>query len=116
MTENTPAARILLGGTVVHLLELDGVVGAVRDRLTAPAPPARPLAIASANVDHIHHFGSAGQGGVDFEAVDPGRPDWLVLLDGVPLVRRAAALTGRTWPLLAGSDLLPLLLGVAEST
>ena len=31
---------------------------------------------------------------------------WLTLLDGVPLVRTANALTGRHWPKLSGSDLI----------
>lgn len=39
---------------------------------------------------------------------------WLNLLDGVPLVRHAAHLTGRAWPRLAGSDLIDPILDAAE--
>ena len=36
----------------------------------------------------------------------PGGLRWLTLLDGVPLVRKAEALSGRDWPKLSGSDLI----------
>jgi exopolysaccharide biosynthesis WecB/TagA/CpsF family protein len=74
-------------------------------------PP--PLAIASANLDHIHHFGSRGAHRHDLDAAG-SVPAWLVLIDGTPLVRRARTLTGAPWPLLAGSDLLPPLLETAQ--
>lgn len=65
----------------------------------------RPLAVASANLDHLHHFGrrgaSRGSAMVDTDALE-----WLTLLDGAPLVLRAHILTRRAWPRLPGSELL----------
>lgn len=113
--------RVVLGGTPVDLWQVDDVMATVERRLLAPAvppAPAVPLAVASANLDHIHHFGAGtmgadGAGPKSFDAAG-NCPQWLVLLDGMPLVRRAKAMTGVDWPQLAGSDLLPGLLAVAE--
>lgn len=113
--------RIILGGTPVDLMVADELLAVVRERLAAGASggagagDVAPLAIGSANLDHIHHFGPGGASRDDLDAAGAS-PAWLVLLDGAPLVRRAAALTGTRWPLLAGSDMLPGLLAVAEET
>ncbi len=111
-------SSVILGGVHVDLYEQDELLALLVDRLTGPPPAALPttlpLAIASANLDHIHHFGSGGAHH-DVIAHDVSDLEWLVLLDGVPLVRRAAALTGREWPQLAGSDLLPHILAAAEN-
>ncbi|MBT2567577.1 WecB/TagA/CpsF family glycosyltransferase [Arthrobacter sp. ISL-85] len=45
----------------------------------------------------------------------PSAVEWLPLLDGSPLVSRAGKLTGRTWPRLAGSDLIGPVLDAAEA-
>ncbi|GIH12939.1 WecB/TagA/CpsF family glycosyltransferase [Rugosimonospora africana] len=111
------ASRIVLGGALVDLMRRDDVVSAVNDRLGGGErvrPPGVPLAIGSANLDHVHHFGRRGRSAADIDVAGP-TPEWLILLDGVPMVRRAASLTGRSWPLLAGSDLLPLLLNTAQA-
>lgn len=106
--------RVLLGGAAVDLVPdpvwlLDEVAG----RLQAPAR--RRLNLASANIDHLHHFGSGGEQARDlFDGDD--QHEWLVLLDGVPLIWRAEHLTGHPWPQLAGSTLLPDLLALAERT
>ena len=102
--------RVTLGGAEVDLVHHDEVLSAVLDRLRDGG--ARPLHVASANLDHLYHFGlDSGREG----AFDPGRggADWLVLLDGMPLVWAARRLTGAEWELLAGSDLLPDLLRTA---
>jgi exopolysaccharide biosynthesis WecB/TagA/CpsF family protein len=109
------ASRIVLGGAFVDLRHRDEVVAAVTDRLGGRPPgPRAPLAIGSANLDHVHHFGRRGASAADID-VSGNSPEWLILLDGAPMVRRASSLTGRSWPLLAGSDLLPLLLGAAQA-
>ncbi len=111
------ASRIVLGGALVDLLRRDDVVSAVGDRLGAggaAGPPGVPLAIGSANLDHVHHFGRRGRSAADIDVAGQ-TPEWLILLDGAPMVRRAASLTGQSWPLLAGSDLLPVLLDTAQS-
>jgi N-acetylglucosaminyldiphosphoundecaprenol N-acetyl-beta-D-mannosaminyltransferase len=100
----SPATRVTLGGTAVDLLDREAFLGTVRERLAQGGPA---LAVASANLDHLNHFrGPLGGAGLD----------WLVTLDGRPLVWRATRLTGRPWPQLAGSALLPALLDAAEQT
>jgi exopolysaccharide biosynthesis WecB/TagA/CpsF family protein len=115
MTGST--GRVVLGGAVVDLYQRDQFLATLADRLSGP-PPVRPLAVASANLDHIHHFGARGahRDAIDVDSGDANSTDvdWLVLLDGVPLVRQAALLTGQDWPLLAGSDMLPAILAAAE--
>jgi exopolysaccharide biosynthesis WecB/TagA/CpsF family protein len=106
-----PVPRITLGGVAVDLAERDDVLGAVRRRLTEPS--AAPLLLASANLQHVGVFRPDGPLGSVF-----GRSahEWLVLLDGAPLARRAARLTRRRWPRLTGADLLPDLLATAAET
>lgn len=104
--------RIRLAGTPVDLCLEAEAVSRVRGRLAAGS--GRPLVVASANLDHVHHFGRGGRHpGLIGE---PGSgADWLVLLDGMPLVWRARQLDrGSVWQRLAGSDLLGELLSVAE--
>lgn len=113
-TEPTGTAqRVTLCGAAVDLTDLATVVGTI----TAPRGPATgpPLAVVSVNLDHVHHFGTGGRWhGVIEQAEARGDLAWLSLLDGAPLVARAEAVTRRTWPRLAGSDLAdPVLDGAA---
>ena len=97
---------IRLGGQRVDLLQHEQAIGAVEAALDGRR---RPLWLASANLDHVYRF----EGEADlFESSDDGQ--WLVLLDGMPLVWATNRRTGRRWDQLAGSDLLPELLGLAE--
>ena len=102
--------QVVLGGADVDLMGFDYLMDTLTGQLAHHGGV--PLAVASANLDHIHHFGVGAQ----HAAIMKSRSvNWLVLLDGSPLVRRAQALTDRTWPLLAGSDLLePILDRCAE--
>ncbi|MEO7061276.1 MAG: WecB/TagA/CpsF family glycosyltransferase [Lapillicoccus sp.] len=85
---------------------LEIIVGAAVRR----AGPA--LAVASANLDHIHHFGSKGASrGTAME--DTSQLRWMTLLDGAPLMARAVRVTNTSWPRLAGSDLLGPILELA---
>lgn len=111
----TPATRlaVFLDGVHIDLLEFSEAVELIIAS-AAPGSPG-PLAVASANLDHLHHFGSAGRwAGCLTDSPPWSRPagglQWLNLLDGAPLVAQAQRLTGRKWPRLAGSDLVgPLL-------
>ena len=68
----------------------------------------------SANLDHIHHFGTGGRWhGVLEQSEASGRVRWLTLLDGAPVVAHAHRMAGRQWPRLAGSDLIGPLLDAA---
>lgn len=112
------ATRISLGGSPVDLREFDEAVDYISERVAERNRP--PLAVASINLDHIHHFGSGSRWSETLEAspaVDPaGRRqiEWLNLVDGAPLASQARRLTGRAWPRLAGSDLIGPLVARAE--
>jgi exopolysaccharide biosynthesis WecB/TagA/CpsF family protein len=97
---------MVVGGIVVDLVSRDCALSLIRDSLSALSP----LAVVWANLDHLHHFADdeswiyrspavAGDG-------QAAGLRWLTLLDGMPLVRTANALSGRQWPKLSGSDLI----------
>lgn len=103
--------KVVLGGTEVDLSSFEDAVE--RIIAAAGAPGERPLAVASANLDHVFHFGTSGRWNGLLDHSDT--LDWLTLLDGAPLRTKATALTGRDWPRLAGSDLIDPLLDEAQA-
>ena len=108
--------RLFLGGSPVDLREFDETIAFVADRARSTQHP--PLAVASINLDHIHHFGTGSRlagtlAGSEPES-DTNAVEWLNLIDGAPLASQAERLTGRAWPRLAGSDLIGPLLARAE--
>ncbi|MET9018387.1 WecB/TagA/CpsF family glycosyltransferase [Actinopolymorpha sp. NPDC004070] len=109
--------RVQLAGVTTDLLDENDAVSLIIDH--AMTPHEEVLAVVSANLDHLHHFGSGRTSArrqrqrVINLSID-GRVEWLTLLDGAPLVRRAGELTGRPWPRLAGSDMIWPLLDEAE--
>jgi exopolysaccharide biosynthesis WecB/TagA/CpsF family protein len=90
----------------VDLIQHDQLASAVETALDGRRAP---LLLASANLDHVYRFDDDPD---LFESSDAGQ--WLVLLDGMPLVWASKRVTGRSWDKLAGSDLLPDLLTLAE--
>lgn len=123
--------QVDLVGVIVDLLELDDALDRVTDRAgnsRSPDESNRPLSVISANLDHIAQFGRQGRwyDTLDYSlgmqhtlssSVHHGTngDDWLVLLDGAPLVAEATRLTGKPWPRLAGSDIIGPLLDRAEA-
>jgi exopolysaccharide biosynthesis WecB/TagA/CpsF family protein len=107
-------------GLTVDLVERDEALDIVRTRAQSDHLP--PLALASLNLDHIHHFGPGGRwaGTLDRDrgarVTLPSTIDWLNLIDGDPIAKQAHRLTGRAWPRLAGSDLANPILDLAEHT
>ncbi|MEV7662445.1 WecB/TagA/CpsF family glycosyltransferase [Paenarthrobacter sp. NPDC089316] len=101
---------VSLGGVPVKLMEFAPAIQEILNRAGDPGAP--PLGVCSANLDHIRHFGSGGRwaGTLDQRA----SVEWLTLIDGAPLATEARRLTSRTWPRLAGSDLVGPLLDEAE--
>jgi len=98
---------VWLGGQRIDLIRREHLLKAVQDALDGNRSPLR---LASANLDHVYRF----DGEADlFETDDAGQ--WLVLLDGMPLVWATRRRTGRPWEQLAGSDLLPALLAQCEA-
>src|SRR3954467_5623398 len=110
--EETRLHRLYLGGAKVDLMSHGEVLAAVRRQLRHPFPP--PLCLASANLDHLGHFGVGAQTQTTLD--DSDRCRWMVLLDGKPLQWAARPLTHGSCDLLAGSYLLPDLLSIAEAT
>ena len=124
--------QVDLVGVVVDLLDLEDALDRVTERASKPVETEdlenRPLSVVSANLDHIAQFGRLGRwyDTLDYALGLPTAPnetavhhgdgsaDWLVLLDGAPLVAEATRLTGKTWPRLAGSDIIGPLLDRAE--
>lgn len=106
----TGVRRARLGRCLVDLVDSAHVLRILDGHLGRPRGTGT-LLVASANLDHLTHFADRPDG----EGLDPGRmEDWLVLLDGHPLVRAARRLSGTAYPRLAGADLLPPLLDLAD--
>lgn len=105
-------ARIVnAAGTRVHLLNLPEAIRTIVDH--AQRPNGDVLAVASINLDHLHHdhVGSFGHPMRD-EVSD--RVVWLNLLDGAPVTLAARIAAKRGWPRLAGSDLIEPVLDAAS--
>lgn len=108
----TALRSIELGGCKVDLCNASTALDALRLQLERPT--GSTLSIASANLDHVWHFGA---GGAHEGTIDQGHGiSWLMLLDGFPLVRAAEARTHASWPRLAASDLFEPALEVAAAT
>jgi exopolysaccharide biosynthesis WecB/TagA/CpsF family protein len=97
---------MMVDAVPIDLIDRELAMSLIIDALSAPAP----LVVASANLDHLHHFRRDESWAARPPAMSVGAsPDglrWLTLLDGAPLVRKAEALSGRDWPKLSGSDLI----------
>jgi exopolysaccharide biosynthesis WecB/TagA/CpsF family protein len=103
--------RVLyIGGCRVDLRDTEGALSDIRERSLADADA--PLAVGSVNLDHVHHFGRGSRWAGTLD--QPGGVDWLFLVDGAPIVAQAERMTGRSWPRLAGSDLIGDVLTNAE--
>ncbi|MDQ1577463.1 MAG: hypothetical protein QOE21_150, partial [Microbacteriaceae bacterium] len=105
---------ITLADTRVDLLTAEDALELLAVRAASLAE--FPLAVASVNLDHIHHFGTGSRWVHALDNVDdvtdgePAPVEWLNLLDGAPVVAAARRKTGTRWPRLAGSDLIEPLL------
>ncbi|WP_166786588.1 WecB/TagA/CpsF family glycosyltransferase [Cryobacterium sp. TMT1-19] len=110
------ATRISLGGAPVDLREFNDAVEYIASRATTRSRVA--LAVASVNLDHIHHFGAGSRWIGTLERAgsrgEPPQLEWLNLVDGAPLATQARRLTGHSWPRLAGSDLIGPIIARAE--
>lgn len=111
-----PWPRMFVGDVAIDLVEQPKVLGLVEDALVGNSAP---LAIAWANLDHLYHFQDQASG-LSSPAADEAQStsemiDWIVLLDGVPLKRKANSFGYGQWPKLSGSDLtLALLVKLAD--
>lgn len=128
--------RVNLADVVVDLFDEHGAVKRIINHTRPDSRPngagAVPLSVVSANLDHIAQFGRGGRwhqtlgdslrptiqatDSMEGAGVETVRMDWLILLDGAPLVAQASRLTGRSWPRLAGSDLIGPVLDAAEAS
>jgi len=98
--------RMYVGEVAIDLVNQEFALSLISDALCA----SDPLAVESANLQHISLFAAdtslASRTPAATTSGEGSGLRWLTLLDGVPLVRRANALTGRAWPKLSGSDLI----------
>lgn len=112
--------RVITGGLPVDLVDEARALEVITHYADGHA--AEALALASANLDHIHHFGDDGswlsRSPASLVATGKSRRsgslNWMTLLDGVPLARTARRMTGVPWPRLAGSDLIDPVLELAS--
>lgn len=104
--------RLVFDTAAVDLATKDEALSLVMDTLGDAEQPA--LALASANLDHFHHFGSEGPSNGN-ALFDTSELRWKVLLDGAPVEAVVRWRTGESWPLLTGSDLLPDILAEAAA-
>lgn len=100
---------ITIAQTLVHLTDAVGareaIEEAARTRTTAP------LAVASINLDHVHHLPS-----LHGDHPEAAGVRWLNLIDGAPIAHQAVRMTGTPWPRLAGSDLILGILSDAQAS
>ncbi len=106
MTGGLPTVNV--AGTPVHLLGQREAVSLISG--AARRPGRRPLAVASINLDHIHHFGRQS-----FSRTSGGDVEWLNLIDGAPIARHAARRRKQVVPKLSGSDLIEPILEEASA-
>lgn len=102
--------RLGVDGTDVHLVDESQALELIM--AAAERPGKYGLAVASINLDHIHHFGRSSTGARfgSGESVE-----WLNLIDGAPVARQAKRVTGVAYPRLSGSDLIFPILDAAAS-
>ncbi|MDF2555437.1 MAG: exopolysaccharide biosynthesis protein [Microbacterium sp.] len=99
---------ITIADTLVHLTDTIGAREAIEE--AARTRDAAPLAVASINLDHVHHLRALHDDGSAASTVR-----WLNLIDGAPIARQALRMTGTPWPRLAGSDLISGILSDAQA-
>ena len=91
-TQSEAARSVILGGVDVDLMSFDTAVRVVIDR--ASMADAVPLAVCSANLDHIEHFGHGGRWADCLG--DQSSVEWLTLMDWSIVSCRRLAIKGST--------------------
>lgn len=104
------APVLTLGGIDVDLFDRESLNERVHALLRGAA--STPLAIISANVDHVYRFGDTDLASHRF--LVPGI-DTLTIIDGMPLAWLATTLQGDRVERITGVDLLADLYGAAEA-
>lgn len=97
-------------GVPIHLVTAEPALEVIARAASHETP--RPLAVASINLDHLHHFGRHAQRRA---TTGDGPVEWLNLIDGAPIAAYARRETGRAYPKLSGSDLIGDVLTLAEA-
>lgn len=95
-------------GVPIHLVDAEPALQVIAH--AAERRSARPLGVASINLDHLHHFGRHSH-----PRPEPGDGpvEWLNLIDGAPIAAHAKRETGHAYPKLSGSDLIGAVLDLA---
>ena len=100
------ARQATLGGVVVDLVEEEEALARFDAALRREAPP---VAVESANLDHLYWFPQGSHARHEHQGLH-----WLTLMDGAPLVYKARQLTGLEHARLTGADLLGPMLDIAQ--
>ncbi|MER7798029.1 WecB/TagA/CpsF family glycosyltransferase [Microbacterium sp. NPDC096154] len=95
-------------GVPIHLVTAEPALRVIAQGAARRSP--RPLAVASINLDHLHHFGRHTHHAATTEG---GPVEWLNLIDGSPIAAYARRETGLAYPRLSGSDLIADVLRLA---
>lgn len=97
---------LMIAHCPVNPIERSQALRVIADAAHRPHP--EPLAVASINLDHIHHFGAGRHhlGPTPGETPGAHPVTWLSLIDGSPIAHQAARFVGGAVPRLAGSDLI----------
>lgn len=103
--EPAVVVRMAIGGDIVQRRAADEVLSIVNSRLRSNSPIG--LAVGSVNLDDLHHFRRLGA------AASVGRPQWLLLADGMPIALRGRVLTSVPRPRITGANLLRRILELA---
>ncbi|QAY59984.1 glycosyltransferase [Microbacterium protaetiae] len=90
-----------IAGIPVHLVSEEDAIDTIMAATRTEAR--RPLAVASINLDHIHHFARHGQ---HTPLAALRGPEWFNLVDGAPIAAQVTRVSGVDYPRLAGSDLI----------
>ncbi len=98
-TPGVPRHTITIGGSPVHLVDEPRARQVIAQAMRET--DAAPLGVCSVNLDHVHHFATAGDALVSDERVR-----WMNLIDGAPIAAQARKMTGIAYPRLAGSDII----------
>lgn len=101
-----------MGGVAIDLGTLEDVSAMIDRTVADPQLPA--IAVASVNLDHIHHFGAGGAAYAKALRDTPAL-HWQVLLDGAPVAAYLRLRLKENWPVLPGSSVLPTLLEQAAA-
>ena len=109
--------RVWVGGVACDLLDLDAllveIVRAVEEKEQRGLDARGALCVGSINLNDIWYHGVDGSREGFYEDSRAAGREWLNVIDGFPIAQAVEKITGKAWPKISGSDLLPEVLALA---